>query len=252
MGFTSDLVFVWNTALGEDWRRYQGDDKVEVLYPLKLRYLSDIPAEDTIEEKVLLYPMSMSSISGLGDAFAEELSIAEAVCRAAGAAGWRVRLKPKPNGRSGELNELTEKFEHVSVASYGSATKSTDYFLDDHYNADRISELCRANIVLNLYTTFALDSALANRPVLQIDLSQVSELPVTSILYRNQHIQRYFLCHEDCLFRATSLKEFERGLASWLSSPDGRAVSFTNKLRDWLLPEEKLGLKIQQACSKIT
>ncbi|MDA7908786.1 hypothetical protein N9A99_02570, partial [Akkermansiaceae bacterium] len=102
MGFCSKAVFCWNKSLSEDWKAFQGDSRREVFYPLKLRYLLEKPRSvQAKKSSLLLYPMSTSSVSLLGNAFEEELKIATVVCKAAEAAKWRVILKPKPNGRPG-------------------------------------------------------------------------------------------------------------------------------------------------------
>jgi hypothetical protein len=253
VGYCSDTVFVWNKSLAADWTAYQGDTNVETLFPFKLRYLlSAQKPSQSVQTKTLLYPFSTTSVSNLGKAFEEELIVAKVICKAAAKTGWNVRLKPKPNGRLGELQCICDQFKNTSVASYGEASKSTDYYLDDAYNDNRIRDLAKADLVINLYTTYALDASLAGRPVLQLDLSQNQDLPAVKHLFRNQHLQKYFLSRRELSLFATTLNELESKLVAWLRTPDNKAIEYQTKLRNWVLPSYDSKSCLKKATQIIT
>ena len=236
MGYVSEVAFLWNQSLTEDWKAYQGDLHAIGLYPLKLRYALqsfDGPAiKETDPRKLLLYPASYGS--NAGQFFEAELEIIEIVCRSAKRAGWDVIIKPHPAGASGEFDAISRKFAHVSIGTVLGGSGTNHYYLDDHYNKLRFSELRKSNLVVNLYTTFVLDASLAYVPSLQLNLTGNENYPVVSRISNNQHLQKYLFVNRDLCLNVSSEMSLEDEIHHFLEFPDERASLFAVKMRNWL------------------
>ena len=235
-GFTSQGVVAWNQDLGEDWRSFQGAGRVWVGFPMKLRYAfesASAPPRRLGPTGTVLYAVGTTSLRP--DWYADELRLIREVCIATRNAGWRLIVKPKPNGSQPGLHEITAGFEHVTLGSFAGGGDALDYYLDAGYNARRLEELGRCHLVLNAVTTFCLDAAAAGWPVLQLDLTGNQDYPALANAMNNYHLQRYILDQPAlCLRPQESVVE---ELARFLLSPDDRPDRCGNKLRRWLTGE---------------
>lgn len=244
-GYRSAMVLPWNRDLGSDWTQFQGDTNIVVGFPLKLRYALEAVVSDTENRRngpVAMYAASTSSLDypGYRKWFTDELVLIEDIARATAIAGWRLFIKPKPNGFEGEFGDITDRFPHVSVGTYGgqprSAANVVNYYLDDRYNSARLSELGRCDLVINYGTTFALDAAAAERPVLQLDLRSSTRYPEVANALRRYHLERYFLGDSRLTLRVSDDRVVEQ-LGEYLSSVDARPIEMTKWLRAWLTSE---------------
>jgi len=245
-GYSSALVIPWNRDLGADWTHFQGDSNLVIGFPLKLRYALEraaptIDLERANGEKVAMYAACTSSLDypGYRRWFLDELKLIRDVARATQRAGWRLLIKPKPNGFAGEFDELSSEFSHVGVGAYGgSSSRSSviNYYLDDEYNSARLAELASCDIVINYGTTFALDAAAANRPVLQLDARGSHCYPEVANALKRYHLERYFLGDPELTMRVSDGLLVEQ-LAGFLDRIDSRPARMTRWIRAWLTEE---------------
>lgn len=235
-GYTSDGVFVWNEDVAADWKTFQGDTNVMIGYPFKLRYAlgrRTLAGAPRTPGNVALYAASSSSMSDQRR-FDEEMEVIEEVCRATRKAGWDLIVKPRPNGRRGDFDVFGDRHAHVAIAEYGESEDPSDYYLDDEYNARRIRQLEAVDLVICLTTTFALDAAALEVPVLQLDLREYSALEHTARRSTNHHLVRYLLNDERLTLAPSEGRTLTEEIVEFLLSPDDRAEKFTAKLRRWL------------------
>ena len=64
-------------------------------------------------------------------------------------------------------------------------TGGGNYYLDTDYNDTRMAELERVDLVINCWTTFAFDAALAGKPVMQ--LRRQPSIETESHIKKDQH-----------------------------------------------------------------
>ena len=108
-------------------------------------------------------------------------------------AGWDLLIKPRPNGEFGEFDDVLKEFPNTRIGSMQSQEVDVpaNYFLDDGYNATRFAEVSGAEFIINAFTTFGLDAAAANLPVLQIDIRDAIGYGASNFYYENDHIKKY-------------------------------------------------------------
>lgn len=252
VGHASSTVFAWNEDLARDWAAHQGDRSVLVGYPLKLRYWLTRTLQDPPRNlRVAMYAAGTSSHSVLNDLHVEELRFIEDICQATQQVGWNLVIKPKPNGRVGDFDRIQERYRHVTVGMYRNATTTSDYYLDEAYNHQRLLELQGVSLVINTITTFALDAAVAGWPVLQVDLSGCSEYGALSECQKNHHISKYLLTGSTICREATSRVEVAQNLISYLTNQDTRAEEKSANLRQWLKPERSLAEAVEDMASTL-
>ncbi|QDT59162.1 hypothetical protein SV7mr_16690 [Stieleria bergensis] len=238
LGFTSDLVITWNSETANAWQEYQGDQNVQIGYPTKLAYaleacrnsLSDRPGI-----KQLLYPMTFCSTSGRGQ-FEEEIRFVEMLARSLQQAGLKLNVKPKPNSVEGELSRLKMHCSNVSIGAYNRPCSNT-YQLTELYNEVRLQELRQADGVINLGTTFALDSAAYGLPVLQLELQYRDEFPALTKISSYDHLKSTFLARPELTLKVTNVDSF-KSLATKASVQnlfDERAFDFSSMLYHWII-----------------
>lgn len=146
-----------------------------------------------------MYAVGTSSNTDRPDWYRDELELIEALCEATGQAGWSLLIKPKPNGRTGDFDHLAAAYPHVEVGLYRDAPSALDYYLDDEYNRCRLEELEQCDLVVNCWTTFALDAAAAGKPVLQLDARSVVGWPALKLGLENYHLSNYILSRSNTL-----------------------------------------------------
>ncbi len=258
VGYRSEIVFTWNEDLCNDWRLTQGDSDVRIGYPFKLAYAvspgrGGCGAGAMAGARTALYAMTTSANTVSRAWFEDELELVSDVAAGCAKAGWKLVVKPKPNGQPGEL-ETVARSANVRIAQYGRGAGGNDYYLDNQYNRERIAELDRADVVIAAGTTFALDAALAGKPVLQLDIREDSRYPSLRMACRNYHLERYLLSNDKPVLRASRQQPLSGALLEWLLKPDGRAAEFANELRQWMESErgaEEAAVAISVATSHL-
>lgn len=255
MGYPSDLVFVWNEALVNEWRRYQGDDDVRIGFPIKLAYAiaGSRPAIDghTWRHKKLLYPATYSSYSASG-LFEEELRLISELCATSARAGLKVHLKPKPNGRRGEFDRLVSTHPNLEIASESGASGPGDYFPTEEYNEARIALLDRCDAVVNLATTFALDSAALGLPVFQLEIVAPRTFPRISENFAFQHLG-HLTAQAHLVYRVTDSISIDAALGPDVQARRAdRAVKQAQHLRNWLCgPQWPVKVTLMEAAENL-
>lgn len=237
-GYRSDLVFVWNNALKEDWIRTHGDDNVDVFFPLKLRFALELSKHLKTERPSGVTPFCVYAVAGTRrfsiDILIDlERKLIRDLARATRAAGWDLFIKPRPNGEEGEFDEILKGFDHVKVGSIAvqNADQAANYFLSDNYNRLRFAEIEGASFVINAFTTFGLDAATAGIPVLQIDLQKADGYSSSRMIYNNYHIKSYLLPHDTVMRPSGDLVNW---FSNFLNAPDNNPERYAETIREWL------------------
>jgi hypothetical protein len=234
-GYKSDLFLGWNQSLCDDWRVIQGDRNCQVLHPMKLRYghetFSYSPPNN--KRKRILYPVASTAKFSIGILVELEKKIIKELIDATDILGWELYIKPRPNGMKGEF-DYAEAYEHVIVGevSHGEIVNPANYFYSNEDNAKRFAALNEVDMVINAFTTFGLDAAVAGVPVLQLDLRESVGFEDSYLVYNNFHIKNY-LINTDVLLRPqqSCLKEDMLAKEDELLSI---AKSYTKNLQGWL------------------
>lgn len=236
-GYVSRMVIAWNEDLADDWRRYQGGAEFIVGYPLKLRHALEFGRGVRKRHgtaPVAMYAAATSATTTHRGWFHDELVLVNDIALATDQAGWRLLIKPKPNGRPGDFDRIAQRFPHVEVGAYGDARTPSEYYLERSYNERRMKELASCDLVINYGTTFALDAAAAGCPILQLDLRHAVRYPEVARWSRGVHIEKYLLDDQDSVLVHHGPSSVVDTLAARLSSLGNGPIRFSAKLRDWL------------------
>ncbi|NEQ45387.1 MAG: hypothetical protein F6K00_18360 [Leptolyngbya sp. SIOISBB] len=261
VGYESQKVFVWNKALKKDWDHYQGDQDIRIAYPVKLDYVISldkhkttkvIESDNTGMSKVTyMYPTTFGSSSSLSF-FSEEKQLIHKLCHVTQSLGIVLLIKPKPNSRMGELDEF-RKYGHVDIGAYQKNEGGGNYTLEQNYNEARLKDLEKANLVINLGTTFAIDAAAFGLPVLQLYIDAPSKFPYLSTIAKYPHLARHLYCYEDCIFKIDDDNDLTKQF-KFLSSPAdhmAQAKQFSEHLRQWIMPEMTLSEAVENVVDSI-
>jgi len=242
-GYKSDMVFIWNEDLAEDWREFQGDKHFARSFPFAFDYLLNRPVGDRQVKAgnrcQILFPFTSSSSSHPA-VFREELAVAGAFIGACTKYGLNVFVKPKPNGVPGELHVL-EQYGNVRIGQYYENNKKENILLTPEYNAIRMEELSLAGSVLNIATTFAFDAALYGLPVIQLEFMAPQQFPEITRIQHHVHTQRHILEVKPLVHRMTDRRpleeQFDTLLSQW-SEVESIAIRHGQRLRQWMTPKQ--------------
>ena len=242
-GYASDFVFVWNHSLKEDWIARQHDQFVHVFWPLKLRYAKNLKEDKEVlsysigERKFCVYCVTATRRFSFPKLIELEKKLIRDLSKATELAGWDLLIKPRPNGEIGEFDDVLEEFPNTRVGSIISQDVDVpaNYFLDDNYNARRFAEVAGAEFIINAFTTFGLDAAAANLPVLQIDIRDAIGYSASDFFYENDHIKKYLLT-DNYVLKLTG--DFVDGFTNYLSNPNDFPVKYSQALKRWLFSEK--------------
>ena len=234
-GYTSDLVICWNDDLLRDWQVHQGDLNCITLYPLKLRYaIEQFKRDSTPNDKfTILYPASYTSKFSISVGLEVEKKIINELIKFCKQENYQLIIKPRPNGTEGEFIEY-EKHENVCVAniSHGKITNPANYFYSDNDNYERFRILNNVNLVINAFTTYAIDASLAGMPVLQLDLRESAGFIESHKIYNNYHIKKYFL-NRDSTFNPVG-STLSESLIEERKNLIDIGENFSQELRNWV------------------
>lgn len=255
LGFFPDVVYCWNQDLARDWKYYQGAHVIKSLFPFKLRWAIDSeyswtkPGSNTI-----MYVSSFSGQAYVDSMFALELKLIHWILSvfSQGLPHLRLYIKPKPNGRMGDFDQIAQEFDNVVIGEYSSATSSTDYILDSEYNSSRMNELLKVDAVICLATTFALDAALHGVPVVMIDPRQCIELGDLANFCDNFHLRQYLYSLPSAYSLSKTLDESTISFVQRFECPYSSASDFSSSVQDWLAPSMSYENAVHQITSKIS
>jgi hypothetical protein len=242
-GYASDMVFAWNSSLREDWIARQHDHLVHVFWPLKLRYAKNTELVgggscDSIDErKFCVYCVTATRRFSSPLIIELEKRLIRDLSKATALAGWDLLIKPRPNGEFGEFDDVLKEFPNARIGFVQSqkVDMPANYFLDDEYNATRFAEVSGAEFIINAFTTFGLDAAAANLPVLQIDIRGAIGYSASTFYYENDHIKKYLLTDNYVLKLTGDLVD---GFTHYLSNPNDFPVKYSKALKRWLFTED--------------
>lgn len=246
-----DITFTWNNDLKEEIQEYQGLKDVRLITPLKFRYIEeygDLTEDDLqkdlsgaylddlnkMKENSVVYIASVSSRNK--EAFKGEVALIQQIISYCKNKGLQLYLKPKPNGVPDEFDFL--KCDSVHIGVYGDGTQSK-VMLDENYHKYRLALLKKAGLIINVYTTFALEAALANKPILQLDLVKNDFFGHFAELRENPHIKKYLL-HDLPIHKYDGNQE-KLNLILDESITSDRKMDYSNAIKEWIKPD--VGLK---------
>ena len=111
-----------------------------------------------------------------------------------------------------------------------------NYFLSDDYNTQRFKFIENASFIINCFTTFGLDCAFANIPVLQMDVRGDKLLKDSNLFYNNHHIKKYLLNDQNVL-KVKNGDKLENTLKNYLNSDMDFHTIYGKNLLSWLKTE---------------
>ena len=183
------------------------------IYFKEIEYLKD--------KKYIIYPTTTSSQNSF--AHQGEINLIENLCQETQGLGIKLYIKPKPNGSVGDYDEF-KKYTHVIIGPYARNVNAID-LLDDNYNIYRYLLLKYSYLMINVGTTFGIEGALLNIPIMQLILDD--EMYKGFAQYsKNPHIEKY-LHNQNCI-QITKLK-------SEHFSQINQFIDYSKDLKKWLI-----------------
>lgn len=253
-GFPADVVVAWNDDLAADWARHQGPAPHVVARPAKFEYAAAVADRHPprADPPHVVYALSSFPSGGsiANERFVEEVRLMRAFVEQAAVAFPTAELsvKPHPIGKPGHLDEHLEDLSvPVHVLPYeGSPTG--DYVLSSAYNGGRAALLEEASLVVGIWTTFLLDSAVAGVPVTMIDVRGSDAFPRLVWSLQGPHVRHL----EEQVGYLLSIDADGR-----LHTPDGlaalidQATERSASTRAWLLGAGPLDAAIPAAIDRL-
>lgn len=233
-GYLSNKVFTWNQDLNKDWYDFQESTSTETIFPLKLRYAINNRITNQSGNKIV-YAAAFTRLYSNPTFERLEKEIIHEICKSTKLSSMQFHIKPRPISDFGEFEEFL-KYDHVSIGDFKSPEKNAaNYYFSDQDNISRFEEIKNVKYVINCFTTFALDAALYGIPVLQLDLRRSHT--ESKALYRNHHIEKYFISSRNTLKVENDLT---KELLEYNSSPRKNHILFSSELSNWISPEKNL------------
>lgn len=238
-GHKSHEFWGWNQDLCADWERMQGCELNRVFHPLKLRYGHEVfpnSHEYSLDKKArvqVMYPVASTAKFSIKILVDIEKKLIEELITATQELGWDLFIKPRPNGLDNEF-DFAKKHSHVSVGnvSHGDIINPADYYYTEQDNLDRFQALEDVDFVFNAFTTFGLDAAVAQIPVLQLDLRQAIGFEDSSMVYNNYHIKNYLINTSTLLCPVN--ETLHSALMDNKDNIEGLAKKYKDELNLWL------------------
>lgn len=206
--FVPSYSFTWNKDLSYDESKFQSIGIHREIYPLKFSYIKEYNNLTTEEiegylmntdyaaeiqkikgKRFILYPTTTSSNGLEHDG---ELMLIEALIKDVSKLGCSLYIKPKPNGNKGDYDYLNKSFTNVIVGKYSNYPDSRDMLRDD-YQMFRVYLMRISLATINCGTTFGLEVACANTPLIQLRLDE-SRFGSFAKYVQTYHLTKYILC----------------------------------------------------------
>ncbi|MDY7394205.1 hypothetical protein UMM65_03050 [Aureibaculum sp. 2210JD6-5] len=236
-----DYCLTWNKDLAEDTKRIQHLSKVGKIKPLKFKYIYDYENQNdtdllnkitgtdyynelsTLKDKeIILYPTTTSSA---GIMHQGEMLLIDLLCKAFNDSNYYLYIKPKPNAPKGDYDEF-KKYKNVIVGIYSNNSTGSD-MLDDNYHIFRYLLLKESNHVINAGTTFALEAALMDKNIVQLDMKIDGFLGFDKFC-KTYHLNKYILSLPGVF------KINEKNYLNLLDEVKTDNNIFSSKLKNWI------------------
>lgn len=236
-GYVSRMAFLWNQDLANDWKNFNYDKLSFSVYPFKLRFSEKVRRIKQINNKTCCYAVAYSDRFKRSKISRVEHIIVKKIADACNSTGWNLLIKLRPNGRKDEFDYLIKKYDNVKISSVESINSNpANYFLSDNYNKQRFKFIENASFIINCFTTFGLDCAFANIPVLQMDVRGDKLLKDSNLFYNNHHIKKYLL-NDPNVLKVKNGDNLENTLKNYLKSDLDLHTIYSKNLLSWLKTE---------------
>lgn len=243
-GYVSRMAFLWNQDLADDWKNFNYDRLSFAVYPFKLRFSEKVRRIKQINNKTCCYAVAYSDRFKRSKISKVEHIIVEKIANACDKAGWNLLIKLRPNGRKDEFDFLQKKYNNIEISSIESMNSNpADYFLSDDYNIQRFKFLENTSFIINCFTTFGLDCAFANIPVLQLDVRGDKLLKDSNLFYNNHHIKKYLL-NDPSVLKVKNGDNLENTLTNYLKSGMDFHTIYGKNLLSWLKTESSSNINL--------
>lgn len=240
-----NVILTWNKDLKKDYKKYQHfhGTKVHFIKPIKFRYIGErrnksigslseqlrnkdyISDIDVVKKKD--YIMYITMTSSLNPSQHEgEMKLIDQLCWAASNLNENLYIKPKPNGPTGDYDIFKQKYSNVVVGTYASNPNSID-MLDEEYHTFRYLLLYYCKLVVNYGTTFVLEAALMDKPILQLNLSS-RHYGKFGEYSNNVHIRKYLLGNNSVVINSKD------DILEALGQDEGKQNDYLYDIKKWI------------------
>jgi hypothetical protein len=244
-----DIFMTWNNDLKTDAIAHQNYKKIKYIYPSKLRYINDLSKKSNndifntitnikyrndlltiMNKNVILFPVGLTSNDGY-KRFLGEIKLIKSLAKMILNTDFIIFVKPKPTGPVGDYDILLNE-TNIIVGEYSPSANKLD-MLKNEYHSYRYLLLKNSTILISLGTTFGLDAAMANIPILHLNL-EFEEFKEFAIATKNPHVVKY-LSSKDYVVNYTSNDKiiFNSNLIE-------KCQKYSDNLRNWCLNKDQI------------
>ncbi len=246
LGYYSDVYFGWSAKMNSHWQNYQGCSLSKLSFPYIFDYVADIDKENIFENKFkkfntnkkrlkILYPLATCLEFG-ESIYKSELYLVNIIKKALSDFDVDFLVKAKPNTSKSELDELNSMFKLSEVKE---PLKHIDSFSKE-YNLQRRELLGNVDSVINFGTTFAIDSAIANLPIMQLDLRNYLNKDIFNLsILQNKFkpLEDYLLSEKDLIYPIYSDDDIYKSVNHYVKdlsilNIESKAFQFSKYLRE--------------------
>jgi hypothetical protein len=200
-----NLCLSWNSQLSDEIREFQSIKKVNVIWPLKFRYIcsfNNVAKSDLLagisnlnllndlllfqRNKLVVYPMCTSSTY---TAFDDELLFVKELAKSVEKDGFMLYIRPYPLAPKSDMEKL--KLIQNAVLGFNDTSDGSDV-LNKELLIHKYLLIKSSYGIINVGTTFVFDAVLANVPVIQIRVVS-NQFKVFSDYTNGTHIRKYLL-----------------------------------------------------------
>lgn len=239
-------LLTWNYDLAKETRDVQNFRKVMYIEPLKFKYITNfkktpdnvlldkLKNTDYYDElvsidskKIILYPTTTHS-KGIGHN--GELDLIKDLSNIFEDSSYKFFIKPKPLGAKGDYDKFSS-LKNTIIGLYSSDPNAYD-ILDEKYNIYRYLLLKKSTIIINAGTTFAMDAALLDKPVIQLHLKNKNYGDFADFC-NVYDVKQYILKHGGIEFDKSLMADFLEKIESF------KYIEFSQKLKKWITSKNK-------------
>ena len=259
IGYYSDVYVGWSKKMCLHWKDRQGSNLFKIGFPYIFDYASDFKLRKSLEKDIIqvnqkektfkvLYPLSTCLEFG-ESIYRSELHLVKIIQKALLEFNVDFIVKAKPNSSKAEIDELLTMFKLPSIKE---PLKHINNFSKE-YNLERRSLLENIDSVINFGTTFAIDSAIALLPVMQLDLRNYINKEIfnlSTLQNKFQPLEDYLLEKEDLIYSVyndndiyNAIKEYIKDLNT--GSSNSKPYKYSKYLRESLTDSDYLTSNIR-------
>ena len=251
--FDTKKIFIWNKDLINDIKLYSKNLEIFQIYPLKFRYIEECSKHslDFLKDEIKHHHLLKKDLKWLENKkfityvctakkinnriFPEELKIIQDLSDFCMKRGIFLYIKPKPDGLIEDFKSLRTN-EYIFIGTGKIADEIN--MLNDSYHKFRYFLLRQTSLVINIGTTFVLEAALVNSPILQLSPSKDYPNRQFRESCRSAHLEHFLHSIEGNFVYDGNFSTIEQIIENFIDADkdnkNNTHLEFSSNLKKWV------------------